>query len=40
MGRYKKYITDEEKKAAKKRWDHEYYMRNKKSLDKRAKENY
>lgn len=40
MGRYKRYITDEEKKEAKRRWNHEYYMRNKKRLDKRAKERY
>ena len=40
MGRYKKYITEEEKKKAKKKWDHEYYIRNKEKIDKKSKQRY
>lgn len=40
MGRYKKYKTKKEKKEAKKKWDHEYYMRNKERIDRRSISRY
>lgn len=40
MGRLKKYRTEEEKKAAQKRWAKEYYWRNKKQIDEKAKQRY
>ena len=40
MGRLKKYGTDEEKKQAQRKWNREYYRRNKEKLDKYAKKNY
>lgn len=40
MGRYKRYTSEIEKKAAKKKWNHEYYERNKETIDRQAKERY
>ena len=40
MGRYKKYVTSEDRQQAKKRWNHEYYIRNKKQIDAAAKKRY
>lgn len=40
MGRYKKYVTQEDRREAKSRWNHEYYIRNKKRIDREAKKRY
>jgi hypothetical protein len=40
MGRKKIYLSDEEKKQAQRRWNNDYYIRNKIKLDKYAKERY
>ena len=40
MGRLKKYLTEEEKKAVKKQRAHEYYWKNKEKQDAKARERY
>lgn len=40
MGRLKIYHTEEEKKEAQRRWAKEYYWRNKKQIDEKAKKRY
>ena len=40
MGRLKKYVTEEERKEAQRKWNREYYKRNKDKLDNYAKEKY
>jgi hypothetical protein len=40
MGRIKKYITQEDKKEAQKKWAKEYYYRNREMINKKSMENY
>jgi hypothetical protein len=40
MGRIKKYSNKEEKLQAQKRWSKEYYWKNKKQEDAKARERY
>lgn len=40
MGRAKKYTTEEERVQAQKNWSHNYYVRNKKAIDEKAKAKY
>lgn len=40
MGRLRKYFTEEEKREAQRRWNKQYYRRNKEKLDSYAKKNY
>lgn len=40
MGRKKKYKTKKEQNEAQKRWNMEYYERNKKSIQKKALNRY
>lgn len=40
MGRKKKYNTEEEQIEAQRRWNMEYYARNKKSIKKKALKRY
>lgn len=40
MGRYKKYITEKDRRQARQRWNQDYYVRNKEIIDKKAKERY
>ena len=40
MGREKKYKTEEERRAAQKKWSMEYYRRNRAVLQAKARERY
>ncbi len=40
MGRKKKYLTDEERIEAQRRWNMEYYHRNKEKIKENAKQRY
>ena len=40
MGREKKYKTEEERRAAQKKWSMEYYHRNRAVLQAKARERY
>lgn len=40
MGRMKKYNTEEEKKQAQRVWSQNYYRKNKKQIDEKAKSRY
>ena len=40
MGRQRKYNSEEEKKAAQRRWSMEYYYRNRAVLQAKARERY
>ena len=40
MGRKRKYFTEEEKKAAQRKWQMEHYQRNKDKILKKARDNY
>ena len=40
MGRLKKYITEEEKIEAQRKWSLEYYYRNKEKINKKIMEKY
>ena len=40
MGRQKKYNSEEEKKAAQRKWSMEYYYRNRAVLQAKARERY
>ena len=40
MGRKRKYHTEEERKAAQRRWSMEYYHRNRAVLQSKARERY
>ena len=40
MGRQRKYNSEEEKKAAQRRWSMEYYHRNRAVLQAKARERY
>lgn len=40
MGRKKKYLTETERIEAQRRWNMEYYERNKKSIKKKALKRY
>lgn len=40
MGRLKKYMTNDEKKEAQKKWALEYYHRNKEKINKKTMEKY
>lgn len=40
MGRKKKYKTEEEQKEAQRKWNREYYERNKSDINKRKMEKY
>ena len=40
MGRYKQYVTKKDRQQARKRWNHEYYIKNKEHIDKKAKDRY
>jgi hypothetical protein len=40
MGRKKKYLTDEQREEAQRRWSLEYYYRNKEKINEKVMENY
>ena len=40
MGRYRKYNSEEERKAAQRKWSMEYYKRNRAVLQAKARERY
>ena len=40
MGRFRKYITKEERKKAQRKWSMEYYYRNRAGLQAKARERY
>ena len=40
MGRKRKYITEEERKEAQRKWQMEHYQRNKDKILKKARDNY
>ena len=40
MGRKKKYKTEEEQKEAQRKWNREYYERNKSEINKKKMEEY
>ena len=40
MGRHRKYNSEEEKKAAQRKWSMEYYYRNRAVLQAKARERY
>ena len=40
MGRKKIYKTEEDKKDAQRKWEREYYIRNKEKICKKAREKY
>tara|TARA_B100000029_G_scaffold36515_1_gene34338 strand:+ start:204 stop:386 length:183 start_codon:yes stop_codon:yes gene_type:complete len=40
MGRKKKYFTEKEKKEAQRKWQMDYYYRNKETILKKMKEKY
>jgi hypothetical protein len=40
MGRIKKYLSEEQKKEAQRKWSQNYYVKNKKQIDEKAKDRY
>lgn len=40
MGRTKKYITEEQKQEAQRKWSQNYYSKNKEKIDEKAKTRY
>jgi len=40
MGRIKKHLSEEQKKEAQRKWSQNYYVKNKKEIDEKAKNRY
>jgi hypothetical protein len=40
MGRNKKYLSEEQKKEAQRKWSQNYYVKNKKQIDEKARARY